>query len=146
MSKNRSLFERARAEIVGLHRFFADWYNAADPAQTDFTRFESVLGEGFRIITPDDARILDRDFIVSHVRTHRGSFNGDFVIEIDDVRPAWEAAGIIVVTYVEAQFRGGKWSRRRASVLFSENPSMPNGVEWRHVHETWLQASGMQQT
>ena len=98
------------------------------------------MGEGFRIVTPDDGRIIDRDSIISYVRTNRSSFHGDFTIEIEDVRPGWEAAGIIVVTYIEAQCRAGVWTRRRASALFTESSSMPNGVEWRHLHETWLQA------
>ncbi|AYG60612.1 hypothetical protein [Rhizobium jaguaris] len=140
MSTSPSLFDRAKAEIIDLHRYFADWYNAADSHPTDFSRFEKVLGEGFRIVTPDDGRIIERDSIISHVRANRSCFHGDFVIEIDDVTPGWEAAGIIVVTYVEAQCRAGVWTWRRASALFSENSSMPNGVEWRHLHETWLQA------
>jgi hypothetical protein len=140
MSTSPSLFERAKTEIIGLHRYFADWYNAADSDQTDFSRFENVLGEGFRIVTPDDGRIINRDSIISHVRANHSCFHGDFTIEIEDVRPGWEAAGVVVVTYIEAQCRAGVWTRRRASALFTESSSMPNGVEWRHLHETWLQA------
>jgi hypothetical protein len=88
MSTSPSLFERAKTEIIGLHRYFADWYNAADSDQTDFSRFENVLGEGFRIVTPDDGRIIDRDSIISHVRANHSCFHGDFTIEIEDVRPA----------------------------------------------------------
>ncbi|MBB4566680.1 hypothetical protein [Rhizobium leucaenae] len=140
MSKSPSLFERAKVEIIDLHRCFSNWYNSDDPDPADFSRFEKVLGEGFHIVTPDDGRIIERDSIISHVRANHSCFHGDFIIEIEDIKPGWEAAGIIVVTYIEAQCRAGAWSRRRASALFTENSSMPNGVEWRHLHETWLQA------
>jgi hypothetical protein len=139
MSVRPTLFERAKAEIIGLHRFFVAWYDVATADKVDFARFESVMGQGFRMIVPDSGRILDRDAVIAYVRGNRASFHGDFVIEIEDVRSGWEAGGTIVVTYVEAQCRAGQWSRRRASALFTANTSAPNGVEWRHLHETWLQ-------
>jgi hypothetical protein len=141
MSARPSLFDCAKAEIIALHRFFVDWYDAASADGADFTRFESVMGEGFRMIPPDDGRIIERDAVMAYVRANRGQFrHGDFAIEIEDVRPGWEAGGNILVTYVEAQCRADVWTRRRASALFTENSSMPNGVAWQHLHETWLQA------
>ncbi|MDE1995312.1 MAG: hypothetical protein KGI75_22610 [Rhizobiaceae bacterium] len=140
MSEDKlTLFQHAEAEIVGLHRFFANWYNADKADKLDFSRFERAIGEGFRMVVPDSGKILDREAVLAYVRNNRGSFHGEFIIEIEDVSAGWEADDVIVVTYIEAQFRGGQWSRRRASALFSRSSSAPNGVEWRHLQETWLQ-------
>lgn len=139
MSRPGTLFDRASAEIVALHRFFVQWYDGGTAAAADFASFERAMGPGMQMIPPSGA-VLDRDQVIGHVRANRSAFDGDFAIEIADIRPAWQAGDAILVTYVEKQRRAGKATARRASALFSENPSAPNGVEWRHLHETWMQA------
>lgn len=134
-----TLFDRASAEIVALHRFFVKWYDRTTAEAADFSLFERAMGPGMHMIPPSGA-VLDRDQVIGHVRANRGAFDGDFAIEITDIRPAWQAGDTIVVTYVENQRRAGEATARRASALFTENPSAPNGVEWRHLHETWMQA------
>ena len=138
MSGEPSLFSRASAEVVDLHRFFVDWFVAARADTVDFSRFERVMGESFSMIAPS-GQILDRDAVVAHVRESRASCDDGFVISIEDIRPGWQTADTIVVLYVEAQLRAGKHSRRQSSAVFTTSSSAPNGVEWRHLHETWLQ-------
>lgn len=133
-----SLFDRASTEIVSLHEFFVAWYDRATAEAADFDRFEKAMGAGMQMIPPAGV-ILARDAIIDYVRANRGTFDGDFAIEITDIRPAWEANGAIVVTYVERQVRAGAGTARRATALFTESSSAPNGVEWRHLHETWMQ-------
>jgi hypothetical protein len=141
MSAMSQLFSRASAEIVDLHRFFVDWFVAARADTVDFSRFETVMGEGLTMIAPSGA-VLDRDAVIDHVRQSRASCDAAFAISIEDIRPGWQAGDMIVVLYVEAQLRGGKHSRRQSSAVFTTNSSTPNGVEWRHLHETWLQMPG----
>ncbi|RWD97323.1 DUF4440 domain-containing protein [Mesorhizobium sp.] len=133
-----SLLSRASAEVVDLHRFFVDWFDRRGAGTADFARFERVMAEGFSMITAG-GQWLDRDAVLNHVRASRATFDGDFAISIEDIRPGWETGDLIVLTYVEAQQRAGKQSRRRSSAVFTTNSSAPNGVEWRHLHETWLQ-------
>ncbi|TPN85575.1 DUF4440 domain-containing protein [Mesorhizobium sp. CU2] len=136
-----SLFSRASAEVIDLHRFFVDWFVAARADAVDFDRFEAVMGEGLTMVAPSGA-ILDRDAVVDHVRQSRATCDDGFGISIEDIRPGWQTDDMIVVLYVEAQLRGGKSSRRQSSAVFTRNSSAPNGVEWRHLHETWLQMPG----
>ena len=138
MSGKPSLLSRASAEIVDLHRFFVDWFVETRADKADFSRFESVMGEGFGMIAPS-GQILDRGEVLDHVRQSRATCDDDFAISIEDIRPGWQADDTIVVCYIEAQLRGGKHSRRRSSAVFTTSSSTPNGVEWRHLHETWLQ-------
>lgn len=134
-----TLFERASAEIVSLHRFFVEWYDKATAADADFNLFERAMGADMQMIPPSGV-VLDRQAVVGYVRSNRGAFDGDFAIGIADIRPAWEAGGAILVTYIERQERAGVKTARRATALFTESSSAPNGVEWRHLHETWMQA------
>lgn len=140
MTSSGTLFERVSADIVALHRFFVEWYDRKTTDAADFSLFEKVMGPDMHMIPPSGV-VLDRDRVISHVRANRGAFDGDFSIEIADIRPAWQAGEAIVVTYVEKQLRAGEATSRRASALFTANPSAPNGVEWRHLHETWMQAA-----
>ncbi|MBN9070333.1 MAG: DUF4440 domain-containing protein [Rhizobiales bacterium] len=134
-----SLFERAAAEIVALHRFFVEWYDRRTADRADFSLFERAMGPDMRMVPPSGA-VLERDAVVGHVRANRGAFDGDFAIEIADIRPVWEGAGAVLVAYVEKQRRAGESTARRAAALFTENPAAPHGVEWRHLQETWMQA------
>ena len=134
-----ALFGRARAEIIAFHEFFVGWYDAATADATDFGRCEKVFGEGFQMIPPT-GRVFDRAATIDLIRANRASFDGDFSIAIEDIRPGFETDETIVVTYVEVQCRRGIWSRRQASALFTTSSSAPSGVQWRHLQETWLQA------
>jgi hypothetical protein len=140
MNANPSLLDRASAEIIAFHRFFVAWYDAATADGVDFGRCEQVFGRNFHMIPPT-GRIFDRAEAIALIRSNRASFKGDFSIDIEDIRPFWEEGGMILVTYVEKQDRRGVKTARRASALFVDNPSAPHGVEWRHLHETWMQAA-----
>lgn len=133
-----TLFERASAEILDFHRFFVSWYDAATADGTDFGRCEQVFGQGFHMIPPT-GRVFDKTQTIELIRANRATFNGNFTIDIETIRSGWERADTIVMTYIEAQVRAGKSSRRQASALFTTSSSAPHGVEWRHLHETWVQ-------
>ncbi|TCR81515.1 hypothetical protein [Rhizobium sp. BK376] len=133
-----SLFDRAEAEIIAFHRFFVEWYDAATADAVDFDRCERVFGQDFHMIPPT-GKLFDRTETIALIRGNRATYNGDFAIAIEDIRSRWEAGDAIMVTYVEAQVRSGQKSRRQASALFTASSSAPEGVEWQHLHETWLQ-------
>ncbi len=133
-----SLFETARREIVELHDFFVRWFVDDDRPAPDFARFETAMAADMTMIPPSGA-VLDRAAVVHHVRAARGAVDKDFRIGIDDVHAHIEDERGILVSYVEAQWRNGEQTRRRSSVLLSRNEAAPLGLEWRYLHETWLQ-------
>lgn len=133
-----SLFETARREIVELHNFFVSWFVDDGQPEPDFSRFETAMAADMTMIPPSGA-VLDRVAVVHHVRAARGTVDRDFRIEIDDVRAHIEDERGILVSYVEAQWRNGQQTRRRSSVFLTRNATAPLGLEWRYLHETWLQ-------
>ncbi|MBB6487214.1 hypothetical protein [Rhizobium lusitanum] len=138
MSQQPSLFQKASAEVLDFHRFFEGWYDAATADSIDFGRCERTFGQAFHMIPPT-GRVFDRAGTIELIRANRATFQGNFTIEISDIRASYETADTIVLTYIEAQSRAGKFSRRQASALFTASSSAPNGVEWQHLQETWLQ-------
>ncbi|WP_368517433.1 hypothetical protein [Rhizobium sp.] len=138
MSQQSPLFRKASAEVIDFHRFFEAWYDAATADETDFGRCERTFGQAFHMIPPT-GRVFDRAETIELIRANRATFQGNFAIEISDIHASYETADTIVLTYVEAQMRAEKYSRRQASALFTASSSAPNGVEWQHLHETWLQ-------
>ena len=45
---------------------------------------------------------------------------------------------LTLLSYQEWQVIAGVQTRRQSSVLFGARASAPNGIEWLHLHETWL--------
>lgn len=123
-------------EVGELHRFFQDWYRG-ELEDEAFRRFSGVMGEGFTIILPD-ARVLPRQEIIDAVRSQKGS-DAQAELWIENVRLVHSEAEFLVATYEEWQGRAGHQARGRLStVVFTRDEDAPNGLIWRHVHETWL--------
>ncbi len=135
--------DRCRREVVELHRFFQDWFNAEVPDDAaGFARFEQVLAEDFEIISPTGHRV-DRVAVLAAVRSGHGrSGDQSFSIEVGDVRSRAVGEGLVLVTYEEHQTTGGEHEGWLSSALFRAREGHPNGVEWLHVQETYLPVLG----
>ena len=67
-----SLFERASDEIVSLHRFFVDWFDAATADGADFGRFIRLgTGDGHELGERPNADRIGRALYDAVVRHHR---------------------------------------------------------------------------
>ncbi|MGB0513945.1 MAG: hypothetical protein ACPGJE_03790 [Wenzhouxiangellaceae bacterium] len=63
----------------------------------------------------------------------------DAALWIRDVRVVHASEEFVIARYQEWQRRDGETARGRLStVVFSFDEAAPNGLIWRHVHETWL--------
>ena len=126
-----------RREIIELHEFFEGWLSGALPA-TDaaFGRFEQVLSGEFTFVDPG-ATLLDRPAVLGFVRDAHGARPG-LRIRIEKPALRHESDPLRLATYEEWQEFGGETTARLSTVLFRHRGDTPNGVEWVHVHETWL--------
>lgn len=126
-----------RQEIVELHEFFQGWLGG-DLAATgeEFHRLEEVLGEGFTLITPDGA-CLERDELLQGLRNSAGARSG-LRIRIEEPRLHHEGRSLLIASYQEWQQEKGPPKGRVSTVVFRPRKALPNGLEWLHVHETWL--------
>lgn len=129
---------RCEDEVVDLHRFFERWYRGEPDAHgEEFARVSDVLAEDFRMVTPEGA-VVARSELLAGIRGGHGS-KEDFRIRIENlVYRMGVRGGVAVVTYEEWQEEGGEDRGRVSTAVLHERPDAPNGVEWLHVHETWL--------
>ena len=131
--------ERCRKEVEELHQFFQNWFTGhLDPSDKDFQRFSNVMADGFEIISPDGGR-MKRSEILTRVRDGHGSSKGEgFRIWIENYRSRPIGNDLLLVTYEEWQEAGSDKRGRVSTAVFRPKSETPNGVEWLHVHETWL--------
>ena len=137
-SPEDNLARRCLAEIDDLHRFFVAWLGG--DAAAELARCEWALGPGFQIVEPDGT-IVEREPLLQALGSARGKHNDPdrpFSIRIEDATARAPSGALCLVTYVERQIVRGQSTARRSTALFRNTPDGPNGVEWLHVHETWI--------
>jgi len=133
-----SLRDRCETEVLELHRFFERWYlGEPDPHGEDFSRLSDVLTEDFRMVDPDGALVARSDLLTG-IRASHGSKPEGFHIAIENLYYRMLGRGLAAVTYEEWHEEGGRRRGRLSTAIFREHADVPNGVEWVHVHETWL--------
>jgi hypothetical protein len=135
---------QCQREVVELHGFLVDWMTGAVPrSAAAFARFADVLAEGFALISPrgeiTERRPLLRELEAAHA-VHRDA-DLDFRVEVRDFRHRRTEGALCLVTYQEWQHLSGTATGRLSSAWFRARSDTPHGVEWLHVHETWLPGS-----
>ncbi|MFQ5640515.1 MAG: hypothetical protein ACE5IR_21245 [bacterium] len=133
--------KRMHAEIHQLHQFFEDWFSGK-LADTDenFSRLQGVLAENFQIISPDGRVTTKADLAPALRKAHasRARAKKPFRIWIENIQIRLEHSSNPVATYEEWQEIDGETKARISTVIFKARGDAPNGLEWLHVHETWL--------
>lgn len=118
------------AEVRELHAFFERWYSgAADPSE--FSRLD-VLANTFLLIGPD-GRTAAAGEVREMIKASHGRRPIDFTIRNVTLRP-----DAPVGTYEEWQTEAGITSGRLSTAAMMPAAHRPNGLEWLHLHETWL--------
>ena len=132
------LQHRAEAEIVARHAFFVDWYTgkAGDRAMADCAR---SFAPDFRMIWPDGTEHA-RDAVVDMLRGMGDTKGDEYAIEVAMRNAAMLAPDLVLITFDEHQWTAEGKNLRRASALFSPDAGAPEGVVWRHLHQTWITA------
>jgi len=129
--------EDCEREVHELHDFFAGWY-AGD--RGDIERLERVLARDFEMVSPGGAT-NDRSAVIEWVEHNQGQYadaDPPFTIDIDAFDHRLTEGGHCLVTYVERQSAPRGETARLSSALFRRAGETPSGVEWVHLHETWL--------
>ncbi len=123
-------------EITEVHQFFQEWFRG-ESTEEALSRFDQALDSGFVIIGPG-GQALDRGTILEAVRSRLGA-DPEAVIEVRNVVLRVETETTAVFTYEEWQRQpDGTMRGRLSTVVFARETQAPNGLRWRHVHETWL--------
>lgn len=133
-----ALRARCEDEVLELHRFFQAWYRGEIDADGEaFGRVSEVLAEGFHLVSPEGEMVARSDILAAIRRSH-ASKPADFVIRTERCHFRAGGRGLGVVTYEEWHEEEGKSRGRISTAVLQDRADAPQGVEWVHVHETWL--------
>lgn len=128
--------DRYEREIVELHQFFVDWFKGDIPNDdATFARFAHNTLPEFVIVTPDGHR-LTYNQIESGIYQAYGK-RPTINITIKAVQHLHTYGDISIVAYEEWQVTAGQESARLSTVVFKDDDSAPNGLQWVYVQETW---------
>lgn len=122
-------------EVRALHVFFEGWFARE---QGELSRVEHALADDFVLYSPR-GKVVSRAQLLTGLRESRGCFaDRSFSIEIRECRIRHLEWGIAVVTYEEWQHLEARSAGRMSTAVFKRSAAAPNGVQWLHLHETWL--------
>ena len=125
-------------EIVGLHRFFQAWFlGGFSDRERAFMRFSDVMNPGFAIVSPRGTATALPE-LSKGLKGAFGTWQAGSTIEVVDVALRHVHADLALLTYIERQHVGDKDTARLSTVLMRQQEATPNGVQWLHVHETWM--------
>lgn len=129
--------EAATSEIERLHAFISGWFRGEIAAERFDTEFAGVLDPEFENIQPSGV-VLSRSDLLEPIRSLHAS-NPAFRIEIREPRLLGVWPGLILATYVEAQFGALNTApadnNRRSTAVFTVSES---ALTWKHLQETAL--------
>jgi hypothetical protein len=132
---------QCQREVVGLHGFLVDWMTGALPrSAATFARLADVLADGFALISPRGV-MTERRPLLRELEAAYAIHCADevpFNIEVRKFRLRYTQGTLCLVTYEEWQQLAGAATGRLSSAWFRARSDTPHGVEWLHVHETWL--------
>jgi hypothetical protein len=138
MHQKDELWDRCRREIEELHEFFEGWLSGRLPKTEEaFERVEKVLASDSRLIHPS-GEFRTREEILSGLRQAHGS-QPSLTIEIREPMLLRSAEETALAIYEEWQTSEDGTDGRISTVQFGRDENLPNGLQWQHVHETWLQ-------
>lgn len=125
------------SEIQALHQFFQDWFTGSiAETEANFARVTSVLHPHFCLVAPD-GQLSDRATVLRWIWKGYGT-RPDFQLWAEQTVLRHRTNQLALATYEEWQQTPGSQTVRLSSALFQRRLDAPHGVEWLHVHETWL--------
>ncbi len=118
------------------HNFTSSFGGYLSGAIDSLERMESALAGDFEMVGPNGDK-HDRTETMGAVRDAHGSVPS-LKITTEDHRLLLAEDDLVVASYIEVhEFEGGG-NRRVSTVVFSNDPTAPNGLLWRRVQETHL--------
>lgn len=122
-------------EVDELHAFFEAYFLGTIPAD-DVARFADVLDDDFTIVAPNGEVSSRTDTLAMVQRGH--AHTSGLTITTRDHRIVHADDSTVTGSYIEHHgWADGRENERLSTVLFRVDETMPNGVRWLRVHETW---------
>jgi len=133
--------QRCSDEVLELHQFLEEWFNAKlPPTDEAYRRFSSVMAEEFILISPNGV-LSEREELVDRLRDAHGMWrqaSRPGRIWIENLTVRHQVGDQAMVLYEEWQEFEGEIRGRLSTAVFRRRAGTPNDLEWLHLHEVWL--------
>lgn len=137
----REFEAQCQVEIERLHSFFVEWFLGAVPkTRREFAqRAAGKFSLGFHVISPR-GDLMAYDDTCSGLYDAWGSRRncGGFDIKTQNCVALWVKGRACLMRYEEWQHNGEEETLRVCTALFRMHSSRHAGVEWVHLHETFV--------
>lgn len=146
MLEGDNLSLKVQDEVQRLHALFVSWFQGQRPQPKLQTELLSLLTPEFSHVAPNGQFLKGRQNLLDQLSEKYGCYqNRVFGIQIYNVQLLWSDSSHCLVTYEEwqswKQDSGETHQFGRLSTALLARPSGTVNWQWRHVHETWLEAS-----
>jgi hypothetical protein len=138
------LAEACETEVRTIHEFFEDWFaGRIEKDDETFDRVRDALAEEFETVVPS-GRTVGRESVITGIWEvyGRDADSDPQEIRVEDLQVRYVRDELCLVVYREWQRGPESETGRQSSALLRRAESAPNGVEWLHLHETWLPGAG----
>lgn len=125
-------------EVVEFNLFMVKWLHGQVPnSQESFQRLAGVISDGARMVSPWGVESSLAESLHG-IRQKHGSMQGpELRIWFDNIDEQKLAEGVHLVTWQPwEQLPGGEKRGYFATAILIAKAGTPNGLEWRHFHET----------
>ncbi len=131
--------QRFEAEIREFHDALTDWFTGGSPrTEAGYAGLADVVPADFVLISPAGV-VTEGTPLMARMEGAHGVHSGvPFSIRIENCRLRVSQAPYCLGTYEEWQERDGVTTARLSTALFRTNAGLRHGLEWLHLHETWL--------
>ncbi len=124
---------RWREEVDELHQFFEAYFLGTE---SSIERAEAVFAPEFRFVSVSG---IDSDRASTlQMITDGHAHTSNLTITTSDHRLILHTDEVLVATYIEHHQLSEGANHRLSTVVFVPDATAPNGLQWKHVHETWI--------
>ena len=122
-------------EVIELHDYFEAYFLGTVEG---LERVESALAQDFTMVGPAGIT-FSRGQTIGLIE---GGHSHASALEMTITEPEllFEDGETLVASYVENQQWADVANHRLTTVVFSKDDSAPNGLVWRRIHVTWVNA------
>ena len=132
--------QQFEAEVRAFHDALTGWFTGAlERSERGFSGLADVIADDFVLISPRG--VVDRAApLMARIEGAYGVQAGvAFAIRIESCELRFADDSHCLGTYEEWQQRDGATTARLSTVVFRVRDDRRHGLEWLHLHETWLE-------
>lgn len=132
-------------EVERLHKFFADWFTGVAKKDPEVLERECTgrFSDDFAMVNPLGTLLSKAQLVTGLNQAHKSHPDADFEIHIHNCQILQNLSKELkLVSYEEWQRTGERTTARRSTALLKLPTEEGEDIQWKYVHESWLDGKG----